>query len=112
MPLNKILDGKIQKLWDGFPSQLQGEAEQPPLKMAFVISGSHMCIMCQVPGSPVMWTHKPHSSTPDAREETQPNVQEGPGMHGATVWHLTLINIQHLKRNDPKSGSPNSELPV
>ena len=54
MPLNKILDGKIQKLWDGFPSQLQGEAEQPPLKMAFVISGSHMCIMCQVPGSPVM----------------------------------------------------------
>lgn len=54
MPLNKILDGKIQKLWDGFPSQIQGEAEQRPLKMAFVASGSHMCITCQVPGSPVM----------------------------------------------------------
>lgn len=48
MPLNKILDGKIQKLWDGFPSQLQGEAEQRPLKMAFVASGSHMYY---VPGS-------------------------------------------------------------
>lgn len=54
MPLNKILDGKLQKLWDGFPSQLQGEAEQPPLQMVFVVSGSQMCIMCQVPGSPVM----------------------------------------------------------
>ena len=83
MPLNKILDGKIQKLWDGFPSQLQGEAEQPPLQMVFVVSGSQMCIMCQVPGSPVTWISKTHSSTADAREETQPNVQEGPGMHGA-----------------------------
>lgn len=51
---------------------------------------------------------KPHSSTLDEREETQPNVQEGPGMHGAKGVTPDPINIQYLKINDPTSGSPNS----